>query len=117
MPCISRSERDIVMRRLLPFLLLAGCAPVSSEGVYKTRVELTIPSQKSPHDFAMCAAGALPDAQSPLNEGNHYWIDRKYGGATFERWDFLPTASGSIAERRSGQVVASYGTNRVRTCA
>ena len=70
--------------------LLGACAPVSSTGIYRTSVELTIASEKSPREFAMCVADAFPDAGRLLNEGEHYWLTRQHGGATFERWDFTP---------------------------
>jgi len=97
--------------------LLGACAPVSSTGIYRTSVELTIASEKSPREFAMCVADAFPDAGRLLNEGEHYWLTRQHGGATFERWDFTPTLTGSIAERRSGQIVGRAGSGRVRECA
>lgn len=96
---------------------LSACAPVSSEGLYRSKIELTIPSTKAPADFAKCVAGALPDAGQVLNDGDHWWTVRSYGGAAFERWDFLPTPTGSVAERRSGRSMASYGTGRIRDCA
>lgn len=97
-------------------VMLAGCAPVSSEGLLRTPAKLSIPSTKSPRAFAMCVASALPDAGQMLNEGEHYWLTRQYGGTTYERWDFAPTPTGSVAERRSGQMT-SYGTGSVRDCA
>jgi hypothetical protein len=95
---------------------LAGCAPVTPEALSRVSPSVTIESAKAPHDFAMCAASALPDAGQLMNDGQHYWIVRQYGGASFERWDFLPALRGSIAERRTGQM-ASFGTDRVRRCA
>lgn len=102
---------------LVALVLLGACAPVSSAGIYRTPVELTITSSKSPREFAMCAADALPDAGQLLNDGEHYWLARQYGGTTFERWDFRLTPTGSIAERRSGSIVPSYGTGTVKECA
>ena len=65
----------------------------------------------------MCVTDALPDAGQLLNEGEHYWLTRQLGGAVFERWDFKPTQAGSVAERRSGQHITSWGTGRVMKCA
>lgn len=101
---------------LLLAIILTGCAPVTPEGLSKVEPKLSIESAKSPHDFAACAAAALPDVGQMMNDGSHYWIVRQYGGASFERWDFLATQHGSIAQRRTGQM-ASFGTDRVRRCA
>jgi hypothetical protein len=97
-------------------LLLSGCVAATSTGVYQTPVELTIPSAKSSREFAMCAAGRFPDIGQLLNEGDHYWLTRQHQGAIVERWDFRPTPTGSIAERRSIQVFR-HGSGWVKECA
>lgn len=115
--CRSRFCWEMIMPKVVPmFLLLAGCTAATSSGVYETPVELTIPSTKTPRAFAMCAAGAFPDIGQLLNEGDHYWLTRQHQGVVVERWDFLPTRTGSIAERRSIQVFRS-GSGWVRACA
>lgn len=106
------------MKIIAPLLLiLASCAPISPDSIYRTSVEVSIPSAKPPKAFALCAIGALPDGAGLMNAGEHYWFVRTSGGVAFERWDFVPTASGSTAERRSGQIAAGFGTGRVRACA
>lgn len=97
--------------------LLASCAPVSSDAVYQRAPDLTMASAKPARSFAFCVANALPEAGAPLNDGEHYWINRQYGGAVIERWDFLPAPGGSVAYRRSGTITKNYGAERVKRCA
>lgn len=100
------------------FVPLAGCVPVSSTGIYRTPIDLTIASSKSAKDFALCAAGAF-DGNNPVsNDGDHYWVLRlDHQGTPFARWDFVPTGGGSIAELRSVLIAGSPGTSAVRRCA
>lgn len=99
-------------------VLLAGCVPVSSAGVYRTAIDLTIPSSKSSKDFALCAAQAFAGNNPVTNDGDHYWIDRlSYQGAPFARWDFRPTLNGSVAELRSVALLGPVGEDKVKACA
>ena len=97
-------------------IALAGCVPITPEGIAKLAPNFSVASAKSPRDFAMCVASVFPDTGQVLNDGDHYWVTRQFGGSTIERWDFIPAASGSIAERRTGQKI-DYGADRVRRCA
>lgn len=97
--------------------LLGGCVPVSSAGVYRTPVDVTITSPKPVKDFALCAAQALPGNNPLTNDGDHYWVTRlSYQGAPFARWDFYPAPAGSVAELRSVLVLGNAGDSYVRKC-
>lgn len=109
------------MRRwltLAAFAGLGGCVPVSSTGIMRTPVDLSIPSAKAPKDFAHCAAGAFDGNNPVTNDGEHYWVLRlSHQGTPFARWDFTPAPGGSVAELRSVLVAGDPGDGEVRRCA
>lgn len=98
--------------------VLSGCVPTTSGGIYSTPIDLTIPSTKSPKDFALCAAQAFVGNNPVTNDGEHYWVTRiAHQGQPFARWDFLPRPGGSIAELRSVLLGGNAGDEKVRRCA
>lgn len=101
--------------RSLPilFLALAGCATTPA-ALGRDEVSRTIASTKSAAVVARCAADNFPASMTSirdLGEGRWYVIlgDR-------HRWDFTPTATGSVAELRSSGVMGSRSTT-VERCA
>jgi hypothetical protein len=97
---------------------LAACVPVSSSGIYRTPIDVTIQSAKAPKDFALCVSQALIGNNPVTNDGNHYWVTRvAYQGQPFARWDFFPAPGGSVAQLRSVLLLGNAGDDRVRRCA
>lgn len=97
---------------------LAGCA-ASAEGLYKTNVEDTIRSTKTPEAFAVCLAEKLIGENPLRHEGDHWWVLRLNGYMVpVVRWDFFPEpGGGSRAELRSTINVAYAAHDKVRACA
>lgn len=101
---------------ILPAVLaVAGCA-TSAAGLYATRVEKTVTSTKTPQSFATCVAEAFAGDVQLRSEGDHYWVLRVIMDVPRHRWDFTPTATGSLAELRSTGL-AGAGEDKVRACA
>lgn len=94
---------------------LSGCATTPA-GLADTDVKTSIASSKTPAAFATCFAESIAGGAQLRNNGEHYWVLRMALGVPRHRWDFKPTAAGSIAELRSTGVAGS-GEDKLRACA
>lgn len=73
-------------------------------------------SDKSPAEFARCAAAALGDEFELQELGSAFALIRQRGILTNARWDIFPTNNGSQAELRSGSKDGA-GAEKVLACA
>jgi len=105
------------MKRLIIIaaLALAGCATTPA-GLSKTRVEKTIASAKPAAAFATCFAESLPGTPELRSLDGKYWVLIEVFGTPRHRWDFTPTANGSVAELRSTGL-AGAESGKVERCA
>lgn len=99
----------------LAALALAGCATTPA-GLAETRVEKTISSEKTPEAFAVCVAENLPGSVELRSLEGRYWVLIEVFGTPRHRWDFTPSATGSIAELRSTGIAGSE-SGKVQDCA
>lgn len=102
----------------LPLLLALGGCAMSSAGLSKSDLDMTIPSTKSPQIFATCVAETMIGDPQIRSDGTNYWIIRFNGyQIPVARWDFKPSSDGgSVAELRS-TIGINTGDERVKACA
>ena len=94
---------------------LSACA-MSASGLYRSSVEQTFTSTRSPQSVATCVAESLNGNVQMRNDGQHYWVLRYNGYQVPQiRWDFLPTEAGTRVELRTSIDIAS-GDEKVRAC-
>ena len=107
------------MRVVLAVLLsvsLSGCA-TSAAGLAGSDVKMTLASAKSAKDWAACSAESMIGPVDLRDDGTNYWIIRSNSfQIPTTRWDFKPSAAGSIAELRA-TINVNSGDERVRACA
>lgn len=100
---------------ILAALPLSACA-MSASGLYRSPVEQTFTSARSPQSVATCVAESLNGNVQMRNNGEHYWVLRFNGYQVPQiRWDFLPRDGGSTVELRTSINIAS-GDDKVRAC-
>ncbi len=99
---------------LAAVLMLGGCA-ASPGGLLDQASLETFSSSKSAGEVAGCAQQSLRGGAEQGTDGRNFWVVRKNAFGPVVRYDFKPTASGSIVEYRT-RLNVNNGLDKVKAC-